>query len=133
MDTKKYLLPVLGTFISMFILSSIWNLFIVRNFVEGNVSIARAEPMIAFVAAGYLLLAIFMMYLYPKMIQTRESILINGFKFGALIGLLWMLPFNIVLHGVYDFPQIALVIDTAWSIIEQGMGGIVLALLYERL
>jgi len=115
MNSKKLGLSVIGTFFVMFLLSTIWNLFIVRNFVESSISIARPEPIVAFVAVGYLVLAGFMVFLYPKIIQTNISVVKNGFKFGILIGLLWMLPFNIILHGVYEFPQIALFIDTLWQ------------------
>ncbi len=51
--------------------------------------------------------------------------------FGVFIGVLWLLPFNLVLHGAYNFLTIALLINSSWAVVEQGLGGIVIGLSYK--
>lgn len=128
---KKFVLSVFASFVAMFIAAAFWNLFIARNLVNLENAIIREEPSILLIALGYFVLALIMSYLYPKLV--RNNSIVNGFKFGALIGILWILPFNLVLHAVYEFPQLALIIDPAWAIIEQGVGGIAIALVYSKL
>ena len=129
--TKKFIVATISSFLVMFIVAAIWNMFIIRNFIDLENSLVRAEPSILLIALGYFVLALIMSYLYPKLIQNNT--IINGFKFGALIGIIWILPFNLVLHAVYEFPQLALLIDPIWAIIEQGVGGIAIALVYSKL
>ena len=57
---------------------------------------------------------------------------VKGLRFGMIMGLVWMFPFSLVLHGAYNFPSAAIFIDTGWALIEQGVGGIVISLIYGR-
>ena len=40
------------------------------------------------------------------------------------------MPYTLVLFGVYKFPYAALPMDFAWAFVEQGMGGLVIGLIY---
>ena len=131
MDYERFVLATILSGLVMFLLAAVWNLFIVRNFVEANIPIIRSAPIIPLIVLGYLVLALFMSCLYPRLIESNGNTIIQGFIFGIFMGLLWMLPFNIVLHGNYEFPFISLFIDTGWAIVEQGIGGIVIALTYS--
>jgi len=104
----------------MFLLAAVWNLFIVRNFVETNIPIIRSAPIIPLIVLGYFVLALFMLYLYPRLVEGNGNIIVQGFIFGIFMGLLWMLPFNIVLHGNYEFPFIALFLIRAGRLLSKG-------------
>lgn len=50
-------------------------------------------------------------------------------RFGVIMGLLWVLPHGVVLHGVeYGATGKLILVDAAWHLVEQGIGGIVMAL-----
>jgi hypothetical protein len=88
--------------------------------------------MIGFIIAAYVVLAVLLSALYPRFRNSGKTVLGKGISYGVMMALLWMLPLNLVLHGVYDFPFQALFMDTGWALVEQGLGGIVIAAVYER-
>ena len=52
--------------------------------------------------------------------------------FGMVAGIFWLLPQALVLHGVYRFPLMGLLIDPAWALLEQGIGGAIIGLIYAK-
>ena len=42
------------------------------------------------------------------------------------------MPYSLVLFGVYRFPYVALTLDFAWALVEQGMGGLVIGLIHGK-
>jgi hypothetical protein len=53
-------------------------------------------------------------------------------RFGIVIAVCWLMPYSLVLFGVYRFPYVALPMDFAWAVFEQGMGGLVIGLIYGK-
>ena len=47
----------------------------------------------------------------------------EGLRFGAVIGLLWWLPANVVLSGVYETTLASALVDGVWHIAEGAAGG----------
>ena len=45
----------------------------------------------------------------------------------------WLMPYSLVLFGVYNFPYVVLPMDFAWALVEQGIGGVVIGLIQGRL
>ena len=131
MVDKKFFTAIFAGFLAMFLLAGVWNWFIVREYVVQDVPILLETPNMVFLVAGYLVLSFLMVSLYPRF-SKGGNFLIEGLKFGVIISLLWMLPFNLVLHGVYEFPKIVLVVDALWALVEQGAGGIAIAFIYSR-
>jgi len=56
-----------------------------------------------------------------------------GCSDGMGAGACWIMPYSLVLFGVYKFPFIALPVDFAWALVEQGIGGLVIGLVYGKL
>ncbi|MCG8608210.1 hypothetical protein MJD09_24905 [bacterium] len=54
----------------------------------------------------------------------------EGFKFGALIGLIWILPFSLIIHGIWNVSLTAVLVDSVWHIVEEGLVGIVVGFIY---
>ena len=72
-----------------------------------------------------------MAYMYPKMYTKGYeggTPLGEGMKFGAIIGLLWWLPTNLVLYGVTESPFSMVIVDSAWHVVEEALGGAALGL-----
>ena len=130
MDTKKMLFAIIGGFVAMFALSGLWHMLIMADFYEANSSsTAFAEPKMQFIVLGYLILALIMAYIYPLGYKGGSSVT-EGLKFGLIIGLLWILPIGVVLYGVMESSGTLLVVDAIWHIVEQGIGGVVVGLVY---
>ena len=99
---------------------------------EHSVSTPLPEPKMLFIILGYLILGVLMSYVYPKGYKGGGAIA-EGLRFGAVIGLLWVLPHAVILHGVYFGAMGTLIlVDAAWHMVEQGLGGIAIALIYCR-
>ena len=133
MNFKKFAVATVLSFVVMFLLAGLWNGLIVGSLVQVNIdpALLRDQPMIGFIIAGYVVLAVLMSALYPRFRNSGKTVLGRGISYGVMMALLWMLPLNLVLHGVYEFPFHALFMDTGWALVEQGLGGIVIVAVYE--
>ncbi|MCK4798022.1 MAG: hypothetical protein KAT05_11600 [Spirochaetes bacterium] len=130
MNAKKMLFALIAGFIAMFLLSGLWYTLIMADFYEANSpSTAFAEPKMQFIVLGYFILALILAYIYPLGYKGGSPV-IEGLKFGVVMGLLWILPIGVVLFGVMESSGILLVVDAIWHVVEQGIGGIVIGLVY---
>jgi len=130
MDTKKLALSLLAGFVVMFLLGFLWHQFIMSGFYDDQLGdIARPEPKVGFIVLGYLVLALLMAYIYP-IGSKGGSPTLEGLKFGALMGLLWILPHGLVYVGVANFTFTYAIVDGLWHVVEEGLGGVVIGLVY---
>jgi hypothetical protein len=56
----------------------------------------------------------------------------EGLRFGVLIGLVVWLTANLTIHGVLKNTLASALVDSVWHIVEQGIGGIAIALVYGK-
>lgn len=85
---------------------------------------------IMFIAAGCFLLSLMMSYIYPKGVESDNKIM-EGLKFGIIMGIIAFLPLEMILHGVtFIFSKQALLMDAVWNTINAGISGIIIALVY---
>ncbi len=131
MDIKKFSMAVVGGFFAMYILGSLWHAVLMHNFYEkyGGDSMLT-EPNLLFIILGVLILAVLMAYMYP-LGYKGGSPLKEGLRFGVVIGLLWILPYNVIMIGVVGTSKTLVVVDALWHIVEQGVGGIVIGYVYR--
>jgi len=117
----------------MFSLAGIFSTYIVKEYIANNILPEMLKPSLdmIYIIAGYMLLSLLMVILYPKLVKGENSSVKFDFLFGAFISILWLLPLTLVLHGVYNFPSSSLFIDSSWAILEQGLGGVVIGLSYR--
>jgi len=118
----------------MFSLAGLFNGVLARDFLVNNVdqSLLRTPTNLMMVASGYFVLSLLMVLLYPRLIRAGGSPAMKGLFFGMRAGICWLMPYSLVLFGVYKFPYIALPMDIAWALIEQGIGGLVIGLVYRN-
>jgi len=81
---------------------------------------------------GYFILGAIMTYLFP-FIYKGEKPAYQGLKFGVVIGLLWVFPHELVMVGAHGESISYVLKNAAWHMVEQGVGGIVIASVYDRL
>lgn len=137
MNIKKFLLATIFSFVVMFLLSFLWYGVLMMHFYQntpgaiGDMDIInRDQPMILFLVLGYVILAALMAYAYPKGVESEKKIM-EGLKFGVWVGLLWILPGSFIQYAVTEVLSLKVVaVDTLWHIVEQGAGGIVIAIMY---
>ena len=131
MNASK-LTGAVGSFVVMFGLGGLWHTVLMADYYEAIMpTVARAEPIMVVVGFGYLITAVVMALVFPIGYKGGSGVA-EGLRFGAVIGLLWWLPANVILSGVYETTLAAAFVDGAWHVAEGAAGGVVIGLLHVR-
>jgi hypothetical protein len=133
-NTKTFVLSFLAAFAVMFALSLLFYALILGDTISERIDAAflREPPGYCCITLGYVALAVLMAWVYPNYRVGDGPVWKRGLRFGVIMGLLWIFPLSLVLHGVYNLPFTIVVIDTLWALVEQGIGGIVIAAIHQR-
>jgi hypothetical protein len=132
MNGKKWFLGGLAGFAVMFALSGLWYMVLMSKFYRAqDQGIMREQFNFLFLVLGYIVLAFLMSLIYP-IGYKGGSLVKEGLRFGVLIGLVVWLTANLTLHGVLNNTLASALVDSVWHIVEQGIGGIVIALVYGK-
>lgn len=131
---KRIVLATMAAALVMFSLAGLYTSVLVRAVIANYVDSAmlRPTPNLGLVFAGYALLALLMTLIYTRTVHVKRSPAWSGARFGLMAGICWLMPYSLVLFGVYRFPYVVLPMDFAWALIEQGMGGLVIGLILGR-
>lgn len=131
---KKPLFAAASAAVIMFSLAGLYTGVIAREFIAHNVdsTMLRQPANLVLVFVGYALLAVLMTTLYGRFMRGPNSSAWSGLRFGMMVGVCWLVPYSLVLFGVYKFPYVALPLDFGWALIEQGIGGLVIGLIYGK-
>ena len=131
MNVGKFAGAAIGGAVVMWLLAGLWHMLLADTFyLENSAAAFLAAPRMQFIILGYLILGLLMAYVYPKGYAGGGGVG-EGLRFGAIMGLLWVLPHGVVLHGVeYGATGKLILVDAVWHVVEQGIGGIALALVY---
>jgi hypothetical protein len=81
---------------------------------------------------GYFILALLMVIIYRRFIWEKRISIWTGLRFGMATAVCWLMPYSLVLFGVYNFPYDILPLDFGWALVEQGVGGLVIGLVYGK-
>jgi hypothetical protein len=131
---KRTVFAVIAASVAMFSLAGLYTGVLARAFIASHVdqTLLRTPPNLALVFVGYVALALLMSVAYARLVRVTGSIAWSGFRFGMVAGVCWLMPYSLVLFGVYRFPYVALPMDFAWALLEQGIGGLVIGLIYGK-
>ena len=133
MNTKKFVLAAIAGFIVMFGISALWHKIVMGSFYGNHYEAIATNVDLLYVLIGYLVIGLLMAFIYP-IGYKGGSPLKEGPRFGALIGLVGLLPMTlIVLLGSGLVTHTGAIVDVIWHIIEEGIGGTVIALVYGRI
>jgi len=131
MKFSKYIYAARASFLAMFVLSTIWYLFLMADFfAQHRPAIARAAALIQYIVLGYLILAALMTFVYQMTNKTGRPAA-HGFKVGALLGLIYFFPLSFGLYAIWQISAPAFLVDSLWHLFEQGVGGVVFAQIYK--
>ena len=131
---KRTLFAVIAASAVMFSLAGLYTGVLARDFIAAHVdpALLRSPPNLILVFFGYVVLALLMALLYRRFVGVTSSPAWSGLRFGLGAAVCWLMPYTLVLFGVYKFPYAALPMDFAWALVEQGMGGLVIGLIYGK-
>lgn len=131
MRAAKLALGGICAFILMFLLAWMWNGVLAAEFYAHRApAVQRAPADVGFGALllGYLALtsAIGLTYRFAPGTGSRW---LGGFIVGAAVGATAFVPGYLLLYGGWDVSASLLFVDALWHVLEQGLGGVVFAVL----
>ena len=129
MNIKKLVLSTFVVGFTMWVISGLWHNLILANF-YASANEASHEG-IGILLIAYIILGLFMAYLYPLGYKGGKPA-IEGLRFGALTGLLWVFPHELAMVGAHGESLSYVLKNAVWHAVEQGLGGIVVGLIYGR-
>ena len=137
MKVVKSLLISLGVALSIFATNSLWYAVIMRGFYENSqgswMQVSREHPSVPVILLGMFVLSVLMTVLYPKVQMGIKSPVLANLVFGMLIGLIYVLPSSLYYFGTTNFLAFGpMAMDVCWHMIEEGIAGVVLGVLYQR-
>ena len=132
MSIQRFLLTIALSCLVMATLSWLWHHSFMAALYQEHTALVREVSLMRLVVLAYLLLEVIMGVIYPKGYDGGNP-LWEGLRFGALIGVLWTLPHDLVLYATGgNHTGTLIIVDAAWHIVEQAIGGVVVALMYGR-
>ena len=118
----------------MFVVGGLTHLVLFKDWFLNHKGMAgnldRTEPMMPYVIAALLILSFLMAYMYPKGVEGDNKVM-QGLKFGVIISLIWFLPCNLIQYSMSTTLSMkAILMDVVLHAVEQGLGGVAIALVY---
>jgi len=137
MKALKSLLIALGVALTIFMANSLWYAVIMRGFYENSqgswMQVSREHPSVPTILLGMYVLSVLMTVLYPKVQMGIKQPVLANLGFGMLVGLIYVFPSSLYYYGTTNFLAFGpMAMDVFWHMIEEGLGGIVLGMLYKR-
>ncbi len=128
MNWKKLGLATLAGAVAMLIVGGLWEGISARHVFYTLTHSSGGG--IAMNIVAYLVLSALMAYIYPLGYEGRRPPYREGLQFGALIGVLMILPHSLAVAGASSERILYAFENTAWHAVEQGLGGIAIAYAY---
>ena len=112
-NLKKLLLGTLLGGLGMWIIAGIWHNLIMANLYE---HIHATHEGLGILLVAYFILALLMSYLYSRGYRGKSP-LIEGLIFGAIIGLVWVLPHGLAMAGAHNTSIIYVIKNSLWHMV----------------
>lgn len=126
----KFAAATLAGGVGMWVVAGLWHNLIMPALYKGT---HATHEGIGILLLAYIVLALIMAYIYPLGYKGGKPIL-EGLRFGMIIGILWVFPHELAMMGAHEGKSILYVLqNSGWHIIEQGIGGIIIGLIYGRI
>ena len=113
----------------MWLLAGLWHKIVAVAFYSAETEATHEGTGIIFVA--YLVLALLMTYLFSYYTKGEQPV-VEGLKFGVILGLLWVFPHELAMAGAHGESLPYVFKNAIWHMVEQGLGGIIIALVYKK-
>lgn len=123
----RLLLATIGGGLGMWIVAGLWHNLILPGI---NENIEAHHEGIFIMLIAYFILAFLMSYIY-SLINKDEKPVMQGLRIGVVIGILWVFPHGLAMAGTHGTSIMYEVKNTLWHIVEEGIGGIIIASIYK--
>ena len=127
MDLKKLVISTLVSGLGMWAVAGIWHNLIMASLYESTH--AEHEGILILLFA-YFVLSFLMTYLFTLIYKGEKPIKV-GIKIGVIVGILWVFPHGLAMAGAHDDSVLYVFKNSAWHIVEQGIGGLIIGLIYR--
>jgi uncharacterized membrane protein YvlD (DUF360 family) len=127
-NLKKLILSTLIGGLGMWIIAGIYHNLIMANLYEET---QATHEGLGILLIAYFILALIMAYVYPLGYKGKSPAL-EGLRFGIIIGLLWVFPHSFAMAGAHGDSIIYVFKNSAWHLVEQGLGGIIIGMIYGK-
>lgn len=132
MNTKLFLRSIIAALaggFGMWVVAGLWhNLIMPALYSETHAT----HEGIGIMLVAYIVLGALMAYMYPLGYKGGSPVL-EGMRFGIIIGILWVFPHELAMTGAHGGRSIAYVIKNGlWHMVEQGIGGIIVGSIIGR-
>ena len=129
-DIKKLIISTVASGVGMWIVAGLWHNIIMQALYKET---HATHEGIGIMLIAYLVLGLLMAYMYPLGYKGGKPIL-EGLRFGIIIGILWVFPHDLSMIGLPNIPSIVYIFkNVTWHIFEQGIGGIIIGLIYGKI
>ena len=125
---KHVIIAALTGGFGMWVTAGLWHNLILP-LVNKNVEAHHEGLGIMLIA--YLILGIIMTYIYSLVYRGGKPI-IEGLKIGIIIGILWVFPHGLTMAAAHDTSILYEIKNTVWHMVEQGIGGIIIAVIIGK-
>lgn len=113
----------------MWVLAGIWHTILAVQFYNAETEAKHEGLGLIFLA--YLILGFLMTFLYQYGYAKGKPVL-EGLFFGGIIGILWVFPHELAMAGAHGESIGYVMKNAVWHIVEQGVGGMVIGLVYKK-
>lgn len=127
MDPKKLIVSTIASAFTMWVVAGLWHNLIMPSLYKDT---HASHEGIGVLLIAYIVLAFIMSLLYSRWYQKGSPIL-EGLKFGALIGILWVFPHTLAMAGAHGSSMVYVFKNALWHAVEQGIGGIVVGIVFN--
>ena len=97
LNLRKLILSTLIGGLGMWIIAGIWHNLIMANLYK---DVHATHEGLGVLLVAYFILALIMAYIYPLGYKGKSTV-IEGLRFGNIIGLLWVFPHGLAMAGAH--------------------------------
>jgi len=124
----KILISIVAGGLGMWIIAGLWHNLVLPIF---NKNIVAHHEGLSIMLIAYFILAILMTYIYSISYEGGKPV-VEGLKIGVIIGILWVFPHGLTMAAAHDTSIIYEIKNAIWHMVEQGIGGMIIALLMNK-
>jgi len=128
MNYKTLLKASLVSAVIMWMVAGVAHEILFEQFFADASHEGHKGPAVIFIA--YCILALIMSYLF-SICPRGQRWVVDGMKFGALMGVLWVFPHGLAMAAAHSQSISHELINGVWHIFEQCLGGLVIAYYFK--